>query len=78
MLAELRDEEKEVDPPTVLKHLNKLLLRFAPHVEKYDPTTGRSVIDYLKNRISDARLAVNREQLLDLYQDWKIVSTIIV
>ena len=74
LLKELQDKGKEVDMQAIIKGFDKLLLRHAPMVDTFDGKSGATAVEYIKKRVEDARIALNRDRLLDLYNDWKVVS----
>lgn len=75
VVRDLGDKEKEIDSSVVLNGVNKLLLQHAPRVPKFDPKEGKSIVDYVSEKVNEAKIASHKDQLLDLYNDWKIVRS---
>lgn len=72
VLKELQDKGKEVDVDIIAKSFNKLLMRHAPEVNGFERKDGVSAVEFVKQRVRDARIAMNRDRLMELYDDWKV------
>lgn len=78
----LKDDSKETDIRKLIKDINKMILEdTSGEVKLFDSRTDRSIIDYLKNTLNNAKLAPHRQEIMQLYNDWnagKKKSTVVL